>query len=66
MGCDHVGGLLQSTHHTRGGAVIGVMADCCANCVKTPAPSNGGPSTFLDKLVIRTCWMDDTAPHKSD
>ena len=51
---------------TSGGAVTSVMADCCANCVKTPVPSNGGPIYhFWGKPAMRTRRMAGTAPHKS-
>ena len=54
------------TQPTSGGVVIAALANCCANCVIPPAPSNGGPIYhFGGKTAMRTHWMAGTAPHKS-
>ena len=33
--------ILQSTQPTSGGAVMAVMAHCCANCIEHPPPAMG-------------------------
>ena len=53
------------TQHTSGGAVTAVT-NCCANCVETSRPSNGGTIyRFFGKPVMRARWMAGAAPHKS-
>ena len=54
MGMKRISKWLQTTQPTSGGAVT-ADSSCCANCVKPPRPSNGGPIyRFLGMPAMRT------------
>ena len=55
---------LQTTHHTKDGAVT-ADTNCCANCIETTSPSNGDPIyRFGGKSAIRARWMAGAVHHK--